>query len=146
MKTEIKVTIIGGVLAIIGGVLPVILGWYAPKPDKEKSSPPPATQSAPVTPGTPERVTTITGGNVNYSERDMTINNGTALKSVDALKPNLATIIRTRDLQAAKASPLFRKLVRDRFGKEIEQLDRQQMATFWQEMAKYLIQQRRLKQ
>ena len=146
MKTEIKVTIIGGLLAIIGGVLPVILGWYAPKPDKEISTQPSTVQSAPVVAATPGRVTNISSGNVNYSEKDMTVNNGTASKSADLPKLDLAAIIRTRDLRAAKASPLFRKLVIDHYGKEIEQLDRQQMATFWPEMARYLAQQRRLNQ
>ncbi len=147
MKTEIKVSIITGVLAIIGGVLPVILGWYgppnAPNTKNEKEFPPPAAQTAPAT---PQRITTITAGNVHYSEGDMTINNGIPAKAVDAPKPNLAaiaTIIRNRDLQAAQASPVFRKLVRKRYGIEFEQLNRQQMATFWPEMAKYLSAQER---
>ena len=75
----------------------------------------------------------------------MTINNGTPAKGVDASKQNpaaIATIIRNRDLRAAKASPAFRKLVHDRYGKEIEQLNRQQMGTFWPEMAKYLLRQK----
>ncbi len=136
MKTEIKLALIGGVVTIIAAVLPVVLGWYGPpSPDKEKGNPVQVVQSSPAEQANPGNATSTSGSKINTGLLSR-------IATIDKTKrPNLAAlsaIIRNRDLQAAKASPAFRKLVQDRYGKEIEQLDRRQMLTFWPEMSRYL--------
>ncbi|TLU81784.1 MAG: hypothetical protein FDX21_09375 [Chlorobium sp.] len=141
MKTEIKLALIGGVVTIIAAVLPVVLGWYGPSSsDKEKSSPAQVVQSSPADKANPGNATTTSGSKVNTGLLSRIATIDKAKRSNFAA---LSAIIRNRDLQAAKASPAFRKLVQDRYGKEIEQLDRRQMLTFWPEMSRYLAAQQR---
>ena len=143
MKIEIKLALIGGAVTIIAAVLPVVLGWYGPsRLAREKST---STSVLPsisaknsqnqVTPSSAESLTS----SGNASSKLTKVNKVPAIK-----QPSLATIIRNRDFKAAKKSPVFRKFVKEHYNKEIEQIDRRQMLTFWSEMAKYLVQQRQL--
>ncbi|MFZ4526113.1 MAG: hypothetical protein ACOYOE_11350 [Chlorobium sp.] len=133
MKTEIKIALIGGCVTIFAAVLPIILGRYGPSSaQKQKEITMPVVQSSPSVQNGRELV-------------DKSSSSGAKLDRASATTKfaALAEIIRSRDFQAAKASPLVKKFVQERYGKQLEQLDRRQMLRFWPEMAKYLAEQQR---
>ena len=141
MKTEIKIALIGGVVTIIAAVLPIILGWYGPsKVDKQKVITLPTVQSSPAVQENSGQINAVTVEKNRSSSSSVQRDRASATSKFAAL----AEIIRNRDLQAAKASPLVKKFVQERYGKGIEQLDRRQMLRFWPELAKYLAEQQRI--
>ena len=141
MKTEIKIALIGGVVTIIAAVLPIILGWYGPsKVDKQKVITLPTVQSSPAVQENSGQINAVTVEKYRSSSSSVQRDRASATSKFAAL----AEIIRNRDLQAAKASPLVKKFVQERYGKGIEQLDRRQMLRFWPELAKYLAEQQRI--
>ncbi len=138
MKTEIKIALIGGVVTILAAVLPIILGWYGPsRADKQKVI---TVQSSPSVQDNKGQVNAVTAVKNKSSSSGAQLDRASATKKFAAL----AEIIRNRDLQAAKSSPLVKKFVQERYGKGIEQLDRRQMLSFWPEMTKYLEEQQRI--
>jgi len=141
MKTEIKIALIGGVVTIIAAVLPIILGWYGPsKVDKQKVITLPTVQSSPAGQENGGQINAVTVEKNRSSSSSVQRDRASATSKFAAL----AEIIRNRDLQEAKASPLVKKFVQERYGKGIEQLDRRQMLRFWPELAKYLAEQQRI--
>ncbi|MEI7934870.1 MAG: hypothetical protein WCH30_07440 [Chlorobiaceae bacterium] len=141
MKTEIKIALIGGVVTIIAAVLPIILGWYGPsKVDKQKVITLPTVQSSPAVQENSGQINAVTVEKNRSSSSSVQRDRASATSKFAAL----AEIIRNRDLQEAKASPLVKKFVQERYGKGIEQLDRRQMLRFWPELAKYLAEQQRI--
>ena len=134
MKTEVKIALIGGAVTIIAAVLPIVLGWYAPgKPSNESSALP--SQTAPQSVGTAS-VPSSNHKTVTESEQ------AEASSRLQAL----ATIIRNRDVDAAKASPLFQRFVKEHYGKELREVSRRELPAFWVEMAKSLAKERRATQ
>ncbi len=141
MKTEIKIALIGGVVTIIAAVLPIILGWYGPsKVDKQKVITLPTVQSSPAGQENGGQINAVTVEKNRSSSSSVQRDRASATSKFAAL----AEIIRNRNLQEAKASPLVKKFVQERYGKGIEQLDRRQMLRFWPELAKYLAEQQRI--
>ncbi len=141
MKTEIKIALIGGVVTIIAAVLPIILGWYGPsKVDKQKVITLPTVQSSPAVQENSGQINAVTVEKNRSSSSSVQRDRASATSKFAAL----AEIIRNRNLQEAKASPLVKKFVQERYGKGIEQLDRRQMLRFWPELAKYLAEQQRI--
>jgi hypothetical protein len=129
------------VVTIIAAVLPIILGWYGPsKVDKQKVITLPTVQSSPAVQENSGQINAVTVEKNRSSSSSVQRDRASATSKFAAL----AEIIRNRDLQEAKASPLVKKFVQERYGKGIEQLDRRQMLRFWPELAKYLAEQQRI--
>ncbi|MEI6640238.1 MAG: hypothetical protein FDX02_05515 [Chlorobium sp.] len=140
MKTEIKIALIGGGVTILAAILPIILGWYGPSSaEKQKVITMPVVQSSPSVQLDRGQVNGVSGEKNKSSSAGSQLDRASAATKFAAL----AEIIRNRDLQAAKASPLVKKFVEERYGKQIEQLDRRQMLRFWPELSKYLVEQQR---
>lgn len=140
MKTEIKIALIGGGVTILAAVLPIILKWYGPSNvENQKVLTRTVVQSSPSVQYKSGLVTAVTEEKNKSSTSGVQRDRASATAKFAAL----AEIIRNRDLQAAKASPLVKKFVQDRYGKKIEQLDRREMLSFWPELAKYLQEQQR---
>jgi len=140
MKTEIKLALIGGAVTLVAAVLPVVLGWYGPS-SNQKETPVPA-------PGV-QRV--LVSGQQGASSsvpafREPASSKPARIDKVTSKLAEFAAIIRNRDLNAAKSSPEFRLFVKEHYGKEIEQLDRRERMTFWVEMSKSLVRQRKLEE
>lgn len=140
MKTEIKIALIGGGVTIFAAVLPIILGWYGPSSaEKQKVITDQTVQSSPSVQDNSGLVNAVTGEKSKSSTSGVDRYSAPAATKLSAL----GEIIRNRDFQAAKASPLVKKFVQERYGTGIEQLDRRQMLRFWPELTKYLVEQER---
>uniref|UniRef100_Q3ASC4 Uncharacterized protein n=1 Tax=Chlorobium chlorochromatii (strain CaD3) TaxID=340177 RepID=Q3ASC4_CHLCH len=129
MKTEVKIALIGGTVTIIAAVLPIVLGWYEPN-KQHGEAPPPPSQTAPAW-GSATPV--------------LSSSNSPASEPTDETSrlQALATIIRNRDVDAAKASPQFQCFVKEHYGKELDAVSRRELPAFWVKMAKSLAAERR---
>jgi len=118
MNIKLKLAIISSIVAIVVAVIQFGPGWFSSLGTDGQQSPKQEITNHGVS----------VGGDFNQIQ-SMVIS-----KDLQ----NAETIIIQRNWQDAERDPAFRRFVRSRYQKDIEDLNTAEKATFWQDMQKYL--------
>ena len=121
MNIKVTLAIITGIVAIVVAVIQFGPGWFSSGEGDPK-------------PGNGKNEQSITTGYIEAG-RDVEISQ---VMNVNRELNVAEKIIEDQSWSEAESDPAFRRFVRSRFHKNIEELDTAERATFWQDMQKYL--------
>lgn len=123
MRTKLKVALIGGIIAIVIAVIQYGPGWWASGEEKGYS-------------GKADNLQRNTIGKITHTgDGDVSVRQTNVIDRGHAVNEK---IIETQDWVEAESNPVFRRFVRSRYRKDIDALNQVEKATFWQDMRKYL--------